>query len=328
MKNHFCDTLFSENSFQHTNSNMSRARQNASSLSSGPPPPPPSGPPPTPIDVEMNEGSSSSSPITSGVQSTLQGVDNSFQLMQLRQRDIICEHMDADMLNKKGIILQYLNSNSSGSTTMIGVTRIGLADPRRMPAYVSRNVSIIRQHAVAALQRHFKLTLCSSGVAEVLCPEDYSISFSWASLTEQGRSLTQHGKPDLALGYAACDGLLAPIHVSHHDAFPVCVLNVYVYLQDASRRSNAVLKKLREEEAAKANPPPTKKYQRYDRNAPQVVKLDDSAIDKIAEKSAAKHAENMKRAAPVSFEGGDFPPLHGGSAPEWNRSGVTSLPSE
>ncbi len=99
------------------------------------------------------------------------------------------------------------------------------------------------------------MTLCSAGVLETLSPEDYSISFSWASLSEEGRLLTQYNKPDLGLGYGVCDEVLQPIMMSKCDEYPVYVLNCYIQLQDPSRRSTTVIRKAKEEEAAAAGPP-------------------------------------------------------------------------
>lgn len=302
---------------------MSRARQappsNPSSGGSQPPPPPPT-------DVEMEANLQGGTPVGSGPSQ----IAESFTLLQLKHREVVCEHLDVEMLTKKGIVLQYLNNNASGATTMVGVTRIGLVDPRRMPAYVARNHAIIRQHAVAALQRHFRLTLCSTGVMEVLSPEDYSITYSWASLSEAGRSLTQHGKPDLGLGYAVCDQLLQPVLVSRNDPHPVCVLNVFVQLQDASRRSNAVIRRAKEEEASKAQSqasPPKKAYvQRNSSLGPQQRK----EIVELVKETTVVINDCNKRSAPVSFDAQDFPNLQGGSGPSpvWNHSGVTGLPND
>ena len=307
---------------------MSRARQAATLTAQGSsqpqggqqPPPPPQNPL---VDVDMDSGTSAGG-APQGPSSNVQGMGSSFQLMQLRQKDIICEHLDSAMLNKKGIILQYLNSNSTGSTTMIGVTRVGLTDARKMPAYVTKYTSVIRQHAVTALQRHMQLTQCSTGALETLCPEDYSISFSWASVTEAGRALTHHGKPDLALGYAVCDEFVAPVVASRNDPHPVCVLNVFIQLQEAVRRRTAVLKKAKEDEAQKASTPPAKKFahpyrKQNQANSDNLAKV----VDMVAELKT-----ELKRPAPVSFNSQDFPVLEGGQAPEWNKTGTTELPDE
>jgi len=307
---------------------MSRARQTATQVSAPPlPASTPGGapPPPPPGDDSMDvtpqgvyQDGNCVNPVS--------GVDTSFQLMTLRHKDLACNALGMEMLTRKGIVLQYLNTNCTGATTMIGVTRIGLADPRKMPAYIERNLSIIRQHAVAALHHHFKSTLCSAGVLEVLSPEDFSISFSWASITEEGRSLTQHGKPDLALGYAVCDRLLKPILISRNDPHPVCVLNVFVQLQEPSRRSSAVLKKAREEEATKATAPKKAYVSKGPYQGPP--RNDDKMAQAIAVKTSAILTENMKRSVPPSFDSDNYPSLPAGPAPEWNKTGVTSLPFE
>ena len=206
---------------------------------------------------------------------------------------------------------------------MIGVTRISPTDPRKVPAFLQRNVAIIRQHAVAALQTHFKLTLCSAGALETLAPEDFSISFSWASLTEAGRSLAQHGKPDLALGYGLCDGFVQPLLASRHDPHPVCVLNAFIQLQDPSRRSTVVLKRAREEEAQRANPPPPKKHAPH--REPRVN--EDKQAERIATKSLTFFNESLKRAAPVAMEM-MYPPLQPGQGPSWPKDRKMPIPDE
>jgi len=89
---------------------------------------------------------------------------------------------------------------------------------------------------------------------ETLNPEDYSISFSWASLSEFGRSLAQYSRPDLGVGYGVCVGVLQPIQMSKTDPELVYVLNVHIQLQEPAKRSTVVLKRAREEAAAKAQP--------------------------------------------------------------------------
>ena len=321
---------------------MSRARQSAATLANpplpvgGPPPQPPQPSPPGPVDDDMT-GTGGIPPTLNPYEvnpnpptGSLRYLPEDFTLLQVREREIICDFVTKEMMTKKGIIIQYLNSNSTGATTMIGVTRIGLTDPRRVPAFLQRNAAIIRQHAVAALQVHFKMTLCSAGVLEKLVPEDYSISFSWASITEAGRSLTLHGKPDLALGYGLCDQYVQPMLASRNDPHPVCVLNAFVQLQDPARRSTAVIKRAREEAAQKAQGPPPKKHapnynnQQY-RGPPQIN--EEQTAERIATKATDILNENLKRAAPVTL-GQYFPHLQAGEGPSWPKEGRTPIPDE
>ena len=307
---------------------MSRARQAATSTPGQPPlpvggqPPPP---PPGTVDDDMT-GGTPPYVVNPNTPSSLRHLQDDFTLLQLKEKDIVCDFVPKEMVTKKGIIIQFLNSNSSGSTTMVGVTRIGLSDPRRVPAFLQRNVGIIRQHAVTALQTHFRMTLCSSGALETLSPEDFSISFSWASLTEAGRSLTQHGKPDLALGYGLLDQYVQPMLASRNDPHPVCVLNAFVQLQDPSRRITTVIKKARDDEANRANPPPAKRHAPHEQYRGPRVNVDQEA-EKIATRASSLFNENLKRAAPVALEA-FFPSLQAGEGPSWPRDGRMPIPDE
>jgi len=323
----------------------------AAALNSLQQPQPPQGPqglqPPQPhapqvIDVDMGENTSGTDGNGNGTNSiplaglNLTGFHANFEKVTIRPKEIVCDNLPMEMITKKGIILQYLNSNSAGATTMIGVTRIGLKDPRRMPAYVERNLSIIRQHAVAALQRHFRTTLCSTGVLESLTPEDYSVSFSWASVSPIGRSLTLHGKPDLCLGYALCEQLVAPVWVSRDDPEPTHILNVFIQLQDATRRSTSVVKRAREEDAARSNPSPAKKLNNgnngnsgnngnYNRSG--FKKQNEDLAHMIAQGNKVILEECLKRPAPSTFDV-VYPQLPLSEGPKWNVSGTTGLPDD
>jgi hypothetical protein len=233
-----------------------------------------------------------------------------------------------EVATKNGVVLQYINGNSPGSTCMIGMTRINASDPRKIPLYLSRHTSVIRQHAVAALQRHFKHTLCATGALEKLCPDDFSISYSWASVTEAGRNLHPHGRPDLCLAYAGCDQLVAPIWLSSTDQFPTYVVNVYIYLQEPSRRTPTVIQKAREDELAKAEiaKRPIKVANNRNYAPSSVNQLSEKTLEDVANRSAAATVSEMqKRANPAPFEV-QYPTLPVGSAPEWNKTGRTALP--
>ena len=255
-------------------------------------------------------------------------LNEAFQRISLRPKEYVCEFYDQEVVTKKGVVFQYINTNSTGATTAVGVTRINVTDPRKVPQYISRNLTTIRQHAVAALQTHMRHTLCAAGILEKLTHEDFSISFSWASLTDAGRSLCLPGRSDLALGYAACDALLMPILLSKEDPFPTYVVNVHIYLQDPTRRSTTVLAKAKEDAALRANPDRVKYVKKPPGNGynngyseRQLVNVADMAANR-----AVMNSTELKRAAPTLFD--HFPPLPNGPAPEWNISGKTPLPDE
>ena len=265
----------------------------------------------------------------------MSGLDQMFQRLALKPKEFVCEFFDLEMVSRRGTILQYVNTNSTGATCMVGGSRINVVDPRKIPLYLSRNVSFIRQHAVTALQTHFKYTHCATGALETLAPDDYSISFSWASLTDLGRQLNPYGRSDLPLAYSAYDNLITPLWLSKEDSFPTYVVNVFIQLQEATRRAPAVIQKAREEEQVRAeiaarpqkvinvNRPMNSGYNNNNRTDARIQKAVVATASATASAVGASISEAMKRAAPYERT---YPPLPVGAPPEWNRSGRTPIP--
>ena len=256
------------------------------------------------------------------------GSESPFQRPALRPKEFVCEYYDLEVATKTGVVLQYINGNSPGATCMIGMTRIGGTDPRKIPLYLSRHTSVIRQHAVAALQRHFRHTLCATGATEKLCPDDFSISFSWASVTEAGRNLHPHGRPDLCLGYAGFDQLVAPIWLSSTDPHPSYVVNVFIYLQEPTRRSTTVIQKAKEEETSKAEiaKRPIKVANNRAYPPTPMARTSEKTMVNVANQTAVAVVDELyKRTNPAPYEV-QYPHLPIGSPPEWNKTGRTTLP--
>ena len=246
------------------------------------------------------------------------GLGDGFSQLQLKSKDMFCDFMESEMLQRKGCILQYVNLNSIGATNMIGATRINVTDARHVPMYLWRNKTIVRQHAVAALQQHLLDTQCSTGVMETLTVEDYSLSFSWASISEEGRSLNPFGRSELPLAYAAFDRLVTPRPISRDDTQGSLVVNVFVMLQEPAKRRMSVIKRAREEDNNRNELKKARFHQR------QAVQSKD-----VITKNAEAIVNAMKRQAPVPLaEGGHYPQLPVGAPPEWNKSGKSQLPSE
>jgi len=268
----------------------------------------------------------------------MSGLDQMFQRLALKPKEFVCEFFDLEMVSRRGTILQYINTNCTGATCMVGGSRINVVDPRKIPLYLSKNVSFIRQHAVSALHTHFKYTHCATGALERLAPDDYSISFSWASLTDLGRQLNPYGRSDLPLAYSAYDNLIQPLWLSKEDSFPTYVVNVFIQLQEASRRAPAVIMKAKEEEQIRAeiaarpqkivtvNRPPNQGYNNnnnINRTDARIQKAVVATASATASAVGASISEAMKRAAPYERT---YPPLPVGAPPEWNRSGRTPIP--
>jgi hypothetical protein len=249
-----------------------------------------------------------------------------FAQMQLKPKDFCCDSYEVEMMTRKGAILQYVNQNSLGATTMIGATRIGVQDPRKIPLYIHRYKTIIRQHAVATLQQHMLDTQCSTGVLENLTVEDYSISFSWASVSDEARKLNLGMKSELPLSYAGYENWIVPVYPCK-DGQGVYVVNVHIMLQEPTKRKNAVLKRSREDELAKIEA--AKKPRIYQGKHYQGMPTKEFITD-----AAVAAVECYKRSAPSSNspppQEAHYPPLPVpvGSPPEWNRSGKMQLPTD
>lgn len=236
-------------------------------------------------------------------------LQNAFQELKIASKEVVCQYVEKTMIQQTGTLLQFINLNSTGSTTMIGGTRIGVTDIRKVPAYLARNKALIRQHAVYTLTEHLLETQCPAGALEALSHEDYSISFAVATISEEARRLNPVGRAEGPLFYCAFNNLVRPIALYQGGCSMMAhVINVYIMLLDPPKRRSAVIKKAREEEAAWRE-----NQLRPKQNREEFI----------------RHKEAQKRflANPTSIQP-IFPPLPEGPAPEWPRSGRTELPAE
>jgi hypothetical protein len=248
-----------------------------------------------------------------------------FQKTKLKTKDFTCEYFDQEVLTRNGVILQYVNMNSMGATNMIGASRISQQDPRKVPAYLSKYKTVIRQHAVGLLKGHFDDTQCSTGVTENICHEDYSISFSWASISEEGRRLNPFGRNELPLAYAAFDNWVEPNHTYSTDPNSfVYVVNVWIMLQESTKRKGAVLKRAREDEATKAENAKKPKFQRRFPEPTQDTQGLMQAVVNIGE-AVKRQAPLVQQPIP---EAAQYPYLPVGGNPEWIKTGRTPIPAE
>jgi len=180
--------------------------------------------------------------------------------MQLADAEVMCAYVDASLYQQTGVVLQFVNSNQPDSATIIGGMRLKIKEIRKVPAYLAKYRQRIKMHAIATLQRHFLETQCPAGVTETLCPDDYSISYMVASLSDAGRRLNPSGRNEGPLFYLLYPALVEERYLYlETDGTPSSshVINVYIHLNEAVRRRTAVLKRhqgevKKKESAAKA----------------------------------------------------------------------------
>ena len=64
-----------------------------------------------------------------------QEVERRVQLLELEQSEIECCFFDESFFTKKGVVLQFINNNCPGATSLIGGLRLALTDIRKVPAH-------------------------------------------------------------------------------------------------------------------------------------------------------------------------------------------------
>ena len=164
-----------------------------------------------------------------------------------------CEYLDETFFAKKGVIVQFINGNCAGSTSLIGGMRLAITDIKKVPAYLSRTKLQLKIHAMKYLQAHLQSMQCCIGATEALCAEDYGMSFSVASVSQAGAALNPGKRNEGPLFFCLFSGLVEPaivtlsdwdLNVDHDVAH---VVNCYIHLLPASQRRRMVIKKSVEE---------------------------------------------------------------------------------
>jgi hypothetical protein len=93
------------------------------------------------------------------------------------------------------------------------------------------------------LRRHLLDTQCPAGLHEELTHEDYSISYSVSSLSEEGRRAVPQGRNEAPLHFLLHPKWVQPSILEEKDDGSVDdahLINVYVHLLDSTRRRSAL----------------------------------------------------------------------------------------
>ena len=169
------------------------------------------------------------------------------QLMPLNAAKHGCTEADPSFFSKKGVIIQFVNHNGVGSTTMIGGIRINVADIREIPAYVDLNKYRIKRYAVKALERHLRTTQCATGVGESLTEDDYGVSFSLATISPNAAIINPSKRHEGPLFYCLLEGLVDPIFIGRTEEGGddyAHVVNCFIHLLPPGQRRISTQKRL------------------------------------------------------------------------------------
>ncbi len=166
--------------------------------------------------------------------------------------------VDNSIFDKRGILVQFLNSNCTGSPHVFGGMRLSILDIKRVPAYLSKYRRLIKQHAIHALMQHFKEMQCGVGAAEELCTDDFGMTFTVATVTGHGALLNPGKRQEGPLFFCHFPALVDPVVLTHADwgthteGESVHVINCYISLPPPQLRRTLVIKKFQQDQAAAA----------------------------------------------------------------------------
>ena len=170
-------------------------------------------------------------------------------LPPLNPSEIMSDYVSPSFFTRKGFIIQFVNNNAKWSPTLIGGFRTVEKDVRKIPKFISINKTVIKKVAVKVLTRHLEETQCGVGATELLCDDDYGMTFSLASLTPQGRNLNPSGRHEGPLFYCLFSGLCEPCYIDQTPGEGVDsahVVNCYIHLLPSAQRRNSIIAKIKE----------------------------------------------------------------------------------
>ncbi len=183
-------------------------------------------------------------------------LDEKLEELQIEQSELECPDIDTSHFHNKGVIINFFNPNTTAATQNIGGIRLILDDIRRIPAYLHKHRQRLRHLAVKFLDKHIRFAQCAIGAGERLTDDDYSLTWSVASLSEEGQNVWAGKRSEGPLYFCMYDKLTRPVHLR---TFPdgtedrAYLIHGYIALLPAGQRRTTALKRLGDE----LSPPPT-----------------------------------------------------------------------
>lgn len=161
------------------------------------------------------------------------------------------------MYENKGVIVQFINHNCHDMTSIFGGVRLKLETVTLFPEYLAENEGKLKAHAVAQLHRHLLRCQCIAGANETLTIDDYSVSYSIATISNEASLMNPNKRREGPIFYCHFPNLLGTIDLDVDmgtgEIYDYAhVINLYIHLLDPSRRRNKVVEKLKAEAAQKA----------------------------------------------------------------------------
>jgi len=118
---------------------------------------------------------------------------------------------DESLYTKKGIVFNILNNQCHGTSQYVRALRINLDDPTQLNRYLEANLSFLKTTATLLVHDYFLLSRVNLGTSPDLTVDEYSPSFTFASLSEEGKSILPNGEQEGPLWYSMYPRLLKKV---------------------------------------------------------------------------------------------------------------------
>ncbi|MDP2788423.1 MAG: hypothetical protein Q8O46_00005 [bacterium] len=133
--------------------------------------------------------------------------------LQLDAEEIRGRHVVPSLTKKNGFVMQVISNQFHETPDMVGTLRTNCMDVRKIPAYISQHEALIKEKVINLFTRYLIDIQHPAGCLEKLIADDYSITYSVASLTSDGMAMAidKKGAP---ISYCHFPGLvrMIPVH--------------------------------------------------------------------------------------------------------------------
>jgi hypothetical protein len=146
--------------------------------------------------------------------------DAQYQLVSHKKRqaqpkaeDLCGKFCDKSLYTKKGIIFNILNNQCHGTSQFVRALRIELSDPVHLNKYLETNFAFLKKTAVLHVHDYYSTSRVNLGMATDLTLDEYSPSFTFASLSDEGKSMLPNGEQEGPLWYGLFPQLLKKVEL-------------------------------------------------------------------------------------------------------------------
>jgi len=104
--------------------------------------------------------------------------------LKMKPEDLCGKFCDKSLYTKKGIIFNILNNQCHGTSQFVRALRIDLSDPAHLNKYLETNFLFLKKTAVLHVHEYYLTSRVNLGMSSDLTLDEYSPSFTFASLSE------------------------------------------------------------------------------------------------------------------------------------------------